>query len=65
MFQTTFGHPLPLFSGFSFAAIARFLAIHKADSGKDEGAHVPGRSPAFLMVVSEGSADGHVGIESS
>ena len=65
MFKTTFGHLQSLIIGILPASVAGFLTVHKADGGEDESADVPGGGPAFLVVVGEGGADGHVDVESS
>lgn len=63
MFKTAFGHFQSLIVGILPAAVAGLFAVHKADGGKDECANVPCGSPAFLMVVGEGGADGHIYVE--
>ena len=47
------------------AAVAGLFAVHEADGGENESANVPGGCPAFLVVVGEGGADGHVDVEAA
>jgi hypothetical protein len=63
--ETVFGHPGSLLVRILPAAIAGFFTVHKADCCEDEGSNVPGGGPAFLVVVSEGGADGHVDFEAA
>jgi hypothetical protein len=40
------------------AAITGLIGIHEGNGGLDEGTYIPGRGPAFLVVVGKTSADG-------
>lgn len=40
-----------------------FIGVHEADHGQEDGPDVPARAPSFLVVVSEGGADGLADLE--
>ena len=63
--QTLPGHADSLLLWGPATSIGRLLAVHEADGGEGEGAHVPSRSPALLVVVCEGCADGDVDVEAA
>ena len=51
--------------GIGPCAKARLLRVHEADSGKYQRADVPGRGPAFLVIVCETGTDRSVDFEAT